>query len=215
MENEEGKEMIPYTYLLHHKPTDTFYYGVRWAKNCHPDEFWVKYFTRSSKMVPLLRTLFGDDSFEFEIRKVFDNSKKAVEWKYKVLRRMKVLKHPEKWLNRTDNKSIVYDVHPMSGKPNKVLAERNKIDNPMNDMKNRMFGKDNAAYGRTPWNLGLPGMKGKDHPGFGKMWINDGKHNKRIEKDEVIPDGWFVGLFVKFKYIPNQDPITGKWVKNE
>ena len=105
----------PYTYLLHHIPTDTFYYGVRWAKNCHPDEFWVKYFTSSKKLVSLYRTLFGDESFEFEIRKVFDDSKKAVEWEHKVLRRMKVLEQPGKWLNRNNGKAILNEISPTLG----------------------------------------------------------------------------------------------------
>src|ERR1039458_6227541 len=109
--------MTFYTYLLHHKPTDTFYYGVRWKKGCDPSEFWVNYFSSSKKLVPLYRTLFGDESFEFEIRKV--------------------LQKPDKWLNRTDNKSIVYDVHPRGtlGKKYPEQSEKMKLrvgkDNPM------------------------------------------------------------------------------------
>lgn len=90
----------PYTYLLHHIPTNTFYYGVRWAKNCIPDEFWVKYFTSSKKLIPLLRTLFGDESFEYEIRRTFKNKESAVKWEEKLLRRMKVLDKQDVWLNR-------------------------------------------------------------------------------------------------------------------
>src|ERR1035437_7045997 len=99
--------MISYTYLLHHIPTDTYYYGVKYSRNSDPNTFWVKYFTSSKKLIPLYRTLFGDDSFEFEIRRVFDDKMKAREWEHKVLRRMKVLQKPHIWLNRTDNKTIL------------------------------------------------------------------------------------------------------------
>src|ERR1017187_1744005 len=138
----------PYTYLLHHKPTDTFYYGVRWAKNCHPDEFWVKYFTSSEKLVPLYRTLFGDDSFEFEIRKVFETTKEALDWEYKVLRRLKVLKKPEKWLNRNVAGAILNEVSPNIGRipynKGKIGIFKHTKEHKL-FMSNKMMKNKNAA----------------------------------------------------------------------
>src|ERR1035438_3649530 len=132
---------MAYTYLLHHLPTDTFYYGVRWKKGCDSSEFWVKYFTSSEKLVPLYRTLFGDDSFEFEIRRVFEDRMKAVEWEHKVLRRMKVLEHPEKWLNRTDNRSIFNEVNPRLGC---VVPEEQK-----QRQRLKMLGNTNGKFCKT------------------------------------------------------------------
>ena len=102
---------MAYTYLLHHKPTNTYYYGAKWSKGSKPENFWKDYFTSSNK-VQLLRTLFGDDTFEFEIRKIFESGKVCADWESKVLRRMGVLKNQDLWLNMTTNSAWLYDVHP-------------------------------------------------------------------------------------------------------
>jgi len=78
-----------YTYLLHHIPTNKFYYGVKYGIKSDPDDFWVRYFT-SSKYIHEMIDLYGKDSFEFQIRKTFNTSEKAINWEKKVLRRMKV-----------------------------------------------------------------------------------------------------------------------------
>jgi hypothetical protein len=147
--------MVPYTYLLHHKPTNTFYYGVRWAKDCKPEEFWKTYFTRSKKLVPLFRTLYGNDSFEFEIRKIFSSGREAREWEQKVLRRMKVLKKPDLWLNRTDNKAIYNEISPTLGR---VVPEEQK-----ERQRQKMMGNTNGKYakGRVAWNKGVPATEEK------------------------------------------------------
>lgn len=106
--------MIPYTYHLYHKITDKHYYGVRWAKSCNPTELWVTYFSSSKKVKNLIR-LYGKESFEPEIRKIFKTSNEAILWEEKVLRRLKVLSN-DNWLNQNINGSIVYDVHPLLGK---------------------------------------------------------------------------------------------------
>ncbi len=94
----------PYTYLLKHIPTNSYYYGCRYAKNCHPNDFWVTYNT-SSKHVKKLVEDFGLDSFVFEIRKVFDDVNKCREWEHKVLRRIGA-KDREDFINKSDNKSV-------------------------------------------------------------------------------------------------------------
>lgn len=88
---------MPYTYYLYHKPTGKHYYGVRTAKDCHPDELWVKYFS-SSKIVKLLREQYGDDSFEYQIRKIFETRENALEWEMKFLTRIDA-SNREDWLN--------------------------------------------------------------------------------------------------------------------
>lgn len=138
----------PYTYLLKHNPTNTFYYGVRWADRCDPEEFWTTYFTSSLSIVPLLRTLFGDDSFEFEIRKTFSSKELAQYWESKVLRRMKVLKNKNVWMNRTTNRSISNDfAHRWTGKkrPEHADAMRKRFSD---KSKNPMFGKTHSDEAR-------------------------------------------------------------------
>ena len=97
----------PYTYLLKHIDTNTFYYGVRYAEGCDPNDFWNKYFT-SSKHVGALIDKYGKDSFIFEIRKTFDDKKKAISWEHRVLKKIKAVLRTD-FINKTDNISICPD----------------------------------------------------------------------------------------------------------
>jgi hypothetical protein len=96
--------MCPFTYIIIFKPTGQFYYGVRYAKNCHPSDLWTTYYTSSSYIKQLI-VEHGKDAFDFEIRKRFASSKKARLWELKVLKRMKVTKHSLS-LNKTDTTLI-------------------------------------------------------------------------------------------------------------
>jgi hypothetical protein len=86
----------PYTYLIGWSSLDKWYYGVRYAKNCHPDDFWTKYHT-SSKIVNDFRIQNGDPDI-IQIRNTFSNAKSALEWEHKVLRRLKIINN-NRWLN--------------------------------------------------------------------------------------------------------------------
>lgn len=93
----------PYTYLIGWSKQNKYYYGVRFAKNCSPNELWVSYFT-SSKYVGEYRKIFGEPDI-ISIRKVFNNVNKARLWESKVLKRINVVENVN-WLNRSDNISI-------------------------------------------------------------------------------------------------------------
>ena len=73
----------PYTYRVYCKSENKFYYGVRFAKNCHPSDLFVKYFT-SSKGVKLLIEKYGINDFDIEIRKIFNNKESAILWERRV-----------------------------------------------------------------------------------------------------------------------------------
>ena len=94
---------IPYTYLIGWKQQNKWYYGIRYAKNCNPNDLWKKYFT-SSIHVKRMREIYGDPDV-IEIRKTFSCSKKAKKWEDKVLSRLKV-NSKDKWLNLTTNYSF-------------------------------------------------------------------------------------------------------------
>ena len=87
----------PYTYLIGWSHLNKFYYGVRYAQDCHPSDFWNKYFT-SSKYVAECREEHGEPDI-VQIRKTFDLREQAIDWENKVLTRMKVL-HREDFLNK-------------------------------------------------------------------------------------------------------------------
>lgn len=97
-------ETKPYTYLLKHSPTGKYYYGCRYAKGCNPSEFWVSYKT-SSNYVKQLIEQYGESSFQFQIRNVFDDANTCRKWENRVLKRIRAMSR-EDFLNKTDNVSI-------------------------------------------------------------------------------------------------------------
>lgn len=78
-----------YTYLLKHIPSGKLYYGVQYAEDSNPTDFWTRYFTSSAYVHDLIEQ-DGLNAFEFEIRRTFDTREQAQNWESKVLRRMKV-----------------------------------------------------------------------------------------------------------------------------
>jgi len=114
----------PYTYLIKHIPTNMYYYGVRYAKGCHPSEFWITYKT-SSKHIAQLINEFGVDSFIFEIRKIFNNIDSARFWESKVLKRINAANRKD-FINRTDNISISHEAAER-GRKNRVSSEAHKL----------------------------------------------------------------------------------------
>ena len=91
---------VPYTYLIGRSKLNKWYYGLRYAKNCHPDDLWITYFT-SSKIIKQFRKEYGEPDI-IEIRKIFSNVENAAIWEHTVLKRLKVNIN-DKWLNVTYN----------------------------------------------------------------------------------------------------------------
>lgn len=94
---------IYYTYLIGWSNTSKFYYGVRYAKNAHPSELFITYFT-SSKHVKCYRKKYGNPDI-VKIRKTFNDRKDAILWEYKVLNKLN-LKENKNFLNATNNPGI-------------------------------------------------------------------------------------------------------------
>lgn len=112
-----------YTYLIKFIPTGQVYYGVRYGNKIPPEEdLWKKYFT-SSKVVKQLLEEHGPESFEFEVRKTFDDPEKARIWEENVLKRMNVV-HNDQWLNKTDSRNF-----DLSG-ARQTFLEKYGVDNP-------------------------------------------------------------------------------------
>ena len=92
--------MIPYTYLIGWPEINLWYYGVRYAKNCNPSDFWNPYQT-SSKHVKDTIANFGDPPVK-QIRKTFTDTRSARLWENRVLKRTKSVSS-DKWLNKHDS----------------------------------------------------------------------------------------------------------------
>lgn len=88
---------MAYSYLIGWKSLDVWYYGVRYATSCEPDDLWKKYFT-SSKSVAAFRSVNGDPDV-VEVRRIFDSKKSVLLWEETVIRRLGCVGDP-RWLNR-------------------------------------------------------------------------------------------------------------------
>lgn len=95
---------IPYTYKLIFKPTGQYYYGVRYAKGCNPNDLWDKYFT-SSKHVHKLIKEYGLSSFNIKITKTFNNKVDAINYEHAVLNRVNAGKNG-KFINKTNSMAL-------------------------------------------------------------------------------------------------------------
>ena len=91
--------MKPYTYLIKHRPTSKVYYGYRSANRVDPHEDLWKYYFTSSPGVQQLIEETGTDSFDVEIRRIFETKEQASAWETRVLRRCRVLED-DRWLNQ-------------------------------------------------------------------------------------------------------------------
>lgn len=78
----------PYTYLIGWSNQQKYYYGVRYAQGCHPNDLWESYFT-SSKGVEEMQKQYGEPDI-IEIRKTFVDESTAIKWEHKVLNRMNI-----------------------------------------------------------------------------------------------------------------------------
>jgi len=147
--------MKPYTYLIGWPEFDRWYYGVRYARNCDPSDFWNPYQTSSQSVKSFIQE-HGDPSIKL-IRKTFDNAKSARLWENRVLKRMKVV-DDGRWLNKTDNVAIapLYGSdhphfgkkgpeHHSYGKKNKLAADAQKRRWANPDNKNPMRDPDIVA----------------------------------------------------------------------
>jgi hypothetical protein len=135
---------IPYTYFIQWTKTGMKYYGVRYSKNCHPDDLWITYFT-SSKYVKDYIIKHGDPDL-VEVRKTFCGDgrvQSARIWEYKVLKRINAVKRID-FLNKTDNKSI--GLHDPAVKERQRLAIIAAISTP--EFKKKHSAATKAAMSR-------------------------------------------------------------------
>lgn len=77
-------DRTPYCYLIGWSDHNIWYYGRRTSKNCHPTDFWKKYFT-SSKYVKEFRDTHGEPDILI-IRRVFTDYRRCAAWETRVLK---------------------------------------------------------------------------------------------------------------------------------
>jgi hypothetical protein len=124
--------MKSYTYLIKHRPSGKVYYGYRSANRVDPEQdLWKQYFTSSPRVQQLIEET-GVDSFDVEVRQIFETKEQASDWETRVLRRCKVL-HDDRWINQNiagyivpteESRKKISDYH--KGKP-KTKEHKEKI----------------------------------------------------------------------------------------
>jgi len=221
-------DRTPYTYLIGWSKINLWYYGVRWAKRCHPSDLWVKYFT-SSRLV--------DQSVEYngqpdviEVRMTFTTDESARKCEGKVLRKFKVWDNPN-WLNQIDSTSYKILITEQgraqlrrNGKftssTYKTIEKYNASFTPEERIRNATVAS-NAARDKALNNIEefreeckQRRQRAKER-GTNSNWSNNGELEK-LHYQTYCPHcftfGWFIGLRAKhfnnckslpFKYKPN------------
>jgi hypothetical protein len=158
--------MKPYTYLVKHRPTGRVYYGYRSANKVDPEhDLWKQYFTSSPGVEKLIEET-GVDSFDVEIRRVFETKEQASNWETRVLRRCRVLED-NRWINQNiagyivpteESRKKISDYHkdkPKSNEHKQNLSNaqkgkpKNYVQTEEHKRKNSLAnsGKNNPMYG--------------------------------------------------------------------
>lgn len=169
----------PFTYLIGWKHLNKFYYGVRYAKDCHPSDLWSRYFT-SSKQVHDYATKYGNPDI-IMVRKTFKSRQDAINWETKVCNRLNVKDDP-RWLNQHngDGKFIAptscTEIHKRNVRKAKlgVTYPQESIQKRVETWKAKYSGSNNPNLGRkhtlearlnmSKARKGLPStFKGKTH----------------------------------------------------
>jgi len=145
----------PYTYVIGWTHLNKYYYGVRYAKKCNPLDLWVSYFT-SSNFVKRLREKEGEPDIK-QVRKIFNDTKTAILYEAKVLRRLDVLKK-DKWLNM----AIVGSIAPMPGKLNPSYG-RIKSDEEKRKISEANLGRKMSDSTKKKISLAKKGRPGHKH----------------------------------------------------
>ena len=141
----------PYTYLIRFKPTGQLYYGAKYAVGCHPDQFWVKYFT-SSKVVEKLIAEFGIDSFEVLYTKNHATGKAALGWEEMYLISVDAGRNGDYLNVHNGGKNFIV----LSGEGNNFFGKHHS-NNTKAVLSEIFSGEGSAMWGKF----------GENHPAFG------------------------------------------------
>ena len=216
------KTTIPYTYLIGWTKHNLWYYGVRFAKGCNPNDLWVKYFT-SSEVVSNTRVALGEPDV-VQVRKQFLTEVDAKRWEDKVLSSIPSNQR-QYWLNQTFSsfKGVVFTetIRKRIGEKSKGREckpeTRDKISKSLTGIKRSEETKLKCSEHRRrviaqQGNAGLKSMhteevkqkvreknriRNKENPANkGRIWICNGTERKMIKPEDFESyelKGWIKG----------------------
>ena len=161
--------MKPYTYLIKHRPSGKVYYGFRAANKVDAEQdLWQHYFTSSPGVQQLIEET-GRDSFDIEVRRVFETKEQAVVWETRVLRRCKVL-HDDRWINQNVAGYIV-PTEESRKKISEFHKDKPKTEEHKKNLSESQKGKPKVnSKNRTPEYRALMSKlkSGPNNPMYGK-----------------------------------------------
>ena len=187
--------MNPYTYLIKHRPSGKVYYGFRCANKVEPhNDLWKNYFTSSPGVQKLIEET-GVDSFDTEIRRVFETKEQAVAWETRVLHRCKVL-HDDRWLNQNVAGYIV-----PTEESNKKISDFHKDKPKSKEHKQKMREaqkgkpKKSTVYQTLEYKALMSKIKsGKGNARYGvevseetRRRISEAKKGKQVAHNKGVP----------------------------
>jgi len=187
--------MQPYTYLIKHRPTGKVYYGFRAANKVDPQhDLWKHYFTSSPSIQKLIEET-GVDSFDTEIRRVFETKEQAAAWETRVLTRCKVL-HDDRWINQNvagyivpteESRKKISDFHkdkPKTDKHKQNLSKSQK-SKPKTNSKNQT--PEYRGLMSTLKSGARNGRYGKEVSEETRQKISEAKKGKQIAHNKGVP----------------------------
>ena len=225
--------MLSYFYIIEFSLTGQYYAGSRYTKKLNErnirNDLWQRYFT-SSKVIKMLISTFGKDSFTIKKLKVFNNLHEAKIYETKFLKKIDAKNNPKmlnqsnsvfenapelKWITNgvlstmiSKNKPIFpgfwagrnTKVHKKSSKGNSLKNKTHVIDILTNDRMMIPKNEFDGSKHRRP-NMAY----NKD-----RIWVYDPISNKSkiIKHTDSIPDGWLRGNPRRKKTTWYHDPIT-------
>lgn len=184
--------MNPYTYLIQHRPSGKVYYGFRCANRVEPhDDLWKQYFTSSPKVQKLIEET-GADSFDVEVRRVFETKEQAVAWETRVLTRCKVL-NDDRWLNQNvagyivpteESRKKISDFHkdkPKSNEHKEKIRQGNlgKKKPPRSEEYKALMSKIKSGQGNARY--------GKEVSEETRQRISEAKKGKQVAYNKGVP----------------------------
>lgn len=126
-------ESRPYVYAILWTSHNIGYVGVRYAKGCHPDEFWKRYFT-SSSYVKAFRAANGEPD-SIQIIETFLTKEQAIATEFDIIKTFDLHNDP-KFLNKNCGGAII-----LGDESKAKLAKARARPEYIETMRQRMVGR--------------------------------------------------------------------------
>ena len=162
-----AQNRTPYTYFIRWNELNLNYYGRRTAKNCHPEEFFITYFT-SSNLVSDIISEYGMPDI-IKIHKIFSDIQSCCIQEERFLTRVNAAKSLN-WLNQTNgDKKFDTSGKQLSPHHKSKLSWKGKTHSPETKLKQslsaighkRCLGKTHSPETKLKMSIAAKGNKSR------------------------------------------------------